>query len=267
MSETRIWDVTATMLSVDEVSGGAYRAVLRAPQIAREALPFQFVEVRVRDGNDPLLRRPFSLSLIDPTAGNIGITWAVTGRGTSMMTEWKPGDSVAVMGPLGNGFLPEGNELILIAGGTGLAPMYPLAAFARRRGIQVSLLYGAKSKKLLWDTHEFRSLGIQCLLATEDGEEGARGFVTDLLQSGFLESKAGAAVLACGPKPMLKKVKDICRGKVVRLYISLEERMACGIGLCRGCAVKASGENKGYHHICIDGPVFLADAVDLEGEE
>ena len=277
MSSREVFDVKARLISIDKAQGNVYKAILHAPEIAAEAKPMQFVNVMVREEGAPLLRRPFGLSAIDSETGAIEITWAVVGLGTRIMSEWTPGQTVNVLGPLGNGMdmskLECRSNLVLIAGGTGLAPLLPLASIARKKGTDVLLFYGVKSASQLMDTACLRNKGCQVFLATEDGSEGVKGLATDLLKEHLLplgQSHCRAedtAAIACGPKPMLKQVKQIFRKVGAPLFISLEERMACGYGLCQGCAARASGASKeGYYHVCTDGPVFLADNVDLESE-
>lgn len=183
-----IVDERAQVMSVEKGSGGACRALLIAPQIARKARPLQFIMVKVAEGMDPFLRRPFGLSLIDPDSGLIRVTWDVVGRGTRIMAEWEPGKDVDVLGPLGNGFEPGAApvagagtpRMFIIAGGTGLAPMLPLAAVARSRGWDVALYYGARSSGDLLDTAEFEGLGCAVTIATDDGTAGIGGFVTSV---------------------------------------------------------------------------------------
>ncbi|HHW18148.1 MAG TPA: dihydroorotate dehydrogenase electron transfer subunit [Firmicutes bacterium] len=281
MSTPEIHDVLAEVMSVKRCRGGVYRAELVAPEIAAAAKPFQFVNIKVSPGNDPFLRRPFSLSRIEPDEGIIEITWAVVGKGTGIMATWEPGRKVKILGPLGNGFSLEDKgltggfiaplggkapELILVAGGTGLAPMYPLVMSARKSGFTVSLFYGGRSLESLMDTDRFEQSGCEVHISTEDGSAGFRGVVTGLFESHLRNLSASDIVVACGPRPMLQRLKSMCGQRNIRLYVSLEERMACGVGLCKGCAVKTSGNDPGYRHVCTDGPVFLADTVELGGE-
>jgi dihydroorotate dehydrogenase electron transfer subunit len=288
-----IVDERAQVLSLERASGGVFRALLLAPEIARRARPMQFVQVKVREGHDPFLRRPFSLSLIDADAGLIGITWDVVGAGTGIMAGWEPGREVMVLGPLGNGFDPDDasppdsqgapRRMLLVAGGTGLAPMYPLAVVAKARGWDIALFYGARTADFLLDTSEFQQLGCAVSVVTDDGSAGVRSLVTGAAAPSLHKAGRGDIAVACGPTPMLKAVKPLCKKAGVELYLSLEERMACGTGLCRGCAVKAArgwvrgmaagaegtvdgGPEPGYLHVCLDGPVFRAEDVDLGGE-
>jgi dihydroorotate dehydrogenase electron transfer subunit len=272
-----IVDELAQVLSVEEGRGRIVRALLQSPEIARRAKPLQFVLVKVRPGNDPFLRRPFCLSLVDPSSGLIRITWDVVGQGTAIMANWIAGQEVLVLGPLGNGLdlaalaLSKAGaarrRMFIIAGGTGLAPMYPLAVAAKTSGYDVTLFYGAKSAEFLFDSSEFLKIGCAVTVATDDGSEGAQGFVTDIAAPALRSVKIGDVAVTCGPVPMMRETKRFCVEAGVDLYIVLEQRMACGTGLCRGCAVKAAtktGEPESYLHACLEGPVFRADQVDLE---
>ncbi len=264
-------DEEAQVLSVARSGGRAVHALLAAPKIASKAIPMQFVMVKVREGSDPFLRRPFCISRLDAEAGLIGITWDVVGRGTEIMAAWEPGQKVPVLGPLGNGLLPETvapdsrRRLFIVAGGTGLAPMGPLAESAKARGWEVAVLYGARAEEFLLDTSAFSAIGCPVAIATDDGSVGVHGFVTEIAASALKEAGPGDIAVSCGPAPMIAATKSLCARSGVTLYLSLEQRMACGTGLCRGCAVKMAREDR-YYHVCSDGPVFLAEDVDLRGE-
>ncbi len=271
MSMRQIHDVEARVISLNKVRGKVYNVCLMAPEVAAIAKPMQFVNVTVGGSTDPLLRRPFSLSAIDAENGIIEITWAVVGRGTKMMAGWAVGQSVGVLGPLGNGLdmnkLPLDRGLVLVAGGTGLAPLMPLASQARKTKTKTIVFYGARSANELLDTTCLEQ-GCQLHIATEDGSVGFKGLVTDLLEthlgSVVRVSAAGkATVISCGPNPMLNQAKQICNRYGFPLLVSLEERMACGYGLCQGCAVQSSGHKQEYYHVCTDGPVFWADDINL----
>lgn len=275
-------ETQARIVSMNIEQGGVHTTLLYAPEIALRAVPMQFVQVKVAPLNDPFLRRPFGLSRISPEEGIIGITWATVGRGTSLMGLWREGDTVSVLGPLGNGLRtdrvlrtnpgPHGRRPVwLVAGGTGLAPLYPLALSLGPHCRDITVLYGARTAEALMDTSLFETVGCKVTVATEDGSAGVKGRVTGSLGhllasfNGPLSSNPPLAV-ACGPTPMLRAVKAMLRDTPVELYVSLEERMACGTGLCKGCAVKAAPPRSGYFHVCSDGPVFPAGEVLLGGE-
>jgi len=271
-----IYDVNAQVVSVAVVPGEVYRAKLVAPEIARAARPLQFVNVEVSQGPHPFLRRPFSLSWFSAAEGLVEITWAVVGEGSKIMTQWETGTEVRVLGPLGNGFSlkdikgealqnADRPRLWLVGGGTGLLPMYPLAKEAASQGWEVALFYGARSMAQVMDTSRFVKAGCRVIVATEDGTYGSRGRVTDLLEPVIPELGHEDVIVACGPVPMLRSVKNLMALSAAPLYVSLESRMACGTGLCKGCAVRAAGDEEKYYHVCSDGPVFRADQVELGG--
>ncbi len=180
------------------------------------------------------------------------------------MSNWKPGQDVDVLGPLGKGFpLPkDSSKVILVAGGIGIASFYLLA----KRLPGALMLFGSRSEKEARLAREFKKLGLRVKLATEDGSVGAKGYVTELLKK---EIKRDSVIYGCGPMVMLKEVARITSG--TRCYVSLETAMACGIGVCLGCAVKVVGEKgklvsgyENYKMVCSDGPVFPADQIDWD---
>jgi len=204
----------------------------------------------VRCGGETTLPRPFSIHQVDEE--RIALFYAVRegGRGTGWLAEQKASDSVAVFGPLGNGFSidPTTRNLLLVAGGTGIAPLYFLARHATRNNHKVTLLYGTVDKNRYPVSPE-----IEVVAVTEDGSVGEKGFVTDLLPH---FSEHADQVFACGPMPMLRDMFNRrselkLEGKPVQ--ISLEVRMGCGVGVCYGCTVKTKS---GLKQVCRDGPVF-----------
>ena len=242
---------------------GPYRSlVLDAPALATAAQPGQFVMVRVSETTDPLLRRPFSLFRADGPAGTAEILFRISGRGTSMLDRVQSGDTIDVVGPLGRPFpsLP-GQEIVLVGGGVGIPPLFFYAETLRRlepaRNIHV--LMGGRTKGDLVAWEEFERLGIDVQPATDDGSAGHAGVVTDLLQPFLGPSRA---ILACGPTPMLRAVSEMAARSNTPCYVSVEERMACGLGVCMGCAVPVrSDHGPSYRLACTDGPVFEAREV------
>jgi dihydroorotate dehydrogenase electron transfer subunit len=182
----------------------------------------------------------------------------VIGRGTKIISGLQKCDSVFCLGPLGNGFTqPEQNtDVIAVAGGCGIAPLY---FYCREYRGHVKLIYGARSKDHLLLLEEIKSLSAEHIFVTEDGSLGKKGMATDILNN-VLQKKRKMLLIACGPEPMLKKVKNIAIEKNIRCEISVESYMACGIGACLGCSVKAA--EGGYKRVCTDGPVF--DVKDIE---
>ncbi len=215
---------------------------------------------------DPLLPRPMAVYRARPEAGGaeLEILYKVSGRGTRLLAGTQAGEKVRVVGPLGVGFpLPEaGQRALLVGGGTGIASLYELAAAARSRGPVVVLL-GARAAGDLMGREDFVALGIELRIATEDGSEGWSGRVTELLEHALAEPGAdGDLVYACGPTPMMRRAAEVAVALGRRCIVSLENRMACGFGVCLGCAVPRP--EGGFALVCRDGPVLDAAAVRWE---
>ncbi|NOY85913.1 MAG: dihydroorotate dehydrogenase electron transfer subunit [Deltaproteobacteria bacterium] len=223
--------------------------------------PGQFIMLRISDGDDPLLGRPFGIAgfrMIENGA-EIDVIYRTVGRGTMAMATWVPGRAVRFLGPLGRGFPlpPKGSQSIFIAGGVGLPP---LLALVRRmvelgRGEEVTLLYGEANAGRMLDLGNEKDLQVRFRICTEDGSGGFKGLVTDLLVSmGGLED---AHLYVCGPSPMMRAVHRLAQGKCLTSHYSLESRMACGFGVCMGCAVMVLSAGKTeYVRACREGPVF-----------
>ncbi len=254
----------------EKISPGCFR--MGCEFDVRGVVPGQFVMLRVSDGLDPLLRRPFGVyRVIDGIASpggvvsgsGIEIVYQVVGRGTRIMSNTRPGESLDILGPVGNGFSEpdEGTRVVLVAGGIGVVPLHMFAT-----GFPgATLLFGVRSSADAAMAGDFIEGGGTVRIATEDGSAGARGLVTDLLGPELTE---GTVVYACGPPGMLKAVAGMCAEAGVRCLVSLERAMACGIGVCLGCAVKtvedSSPDNRKYKMVCSDGPVFDAAEIDWD---
>lgn len=245
------------------VAANTFIMGLRSSQIAAEARPGQFVMIKVGQGIDPLLRRPFSICGI---RGDdlILIFYRVVGRGTAIMCDAREGESLSVLGPLGSGFeMPQKEEKpILVAGGMGIAPLIFLATTMEPGSF--TFLAGFGSREEIVATDEIGLSGFDLSLSTDDGSAGHRGLVTELLENHLSGFNSGRLmVFACGPLPMLKEVAAIILDKDVPCQVSLEASMACGLGACQGCAIRRSSEQAiAYYHVCQDGPVFDVNALD-----
>lgn len=235
---------------------------------AKSIRPGQFVMLRVDSGLDPLLRRPFGIYKLIGAKGRgpygakgIELIYHVVGKGTSILSEKVAGEYLSILGPIGNGFSdpPKSKKFIMVAGGIGIAPMY-LVAKKAARGV---LLYGSRSKSDNPLVAGFSALGCKVKRATEDGSAGVKGYVTALLEKEITED---SVVYACGPIGMLKAVSEVALRRNVKCHVSLERSMACGIGVCLGCAIKtrshAQPENRIYKMVCSDGPVFDSAEID-----
>jgi dihydroorotate dehydrogenase electron transfer subunit len=243
---------TATILETTRVTEELWAIRLRAPQIARESRPGQFIHVRLGDGIDPLLRRPMSLYRIG--SDTIELLVRMAGRGSRMMVEKPAGESLDCLGPLGNGFAvhPSSRNLLMVGGGSGVAPLVALAEQAIARELSVVLLFGARSADRVFPARLLPPQ-VEYAVATDDGSLGRGGLVTDLLPEylGWAD-----AVFACGPHPMFLSMLDVARRANLQksVQVSMEENMACGVGACFGCVVEnRRGEMKS---VCEDGPVF-----------
>ncbi len=251
----------------DPVATNMWRMVLNVPVWKENhPAPGQFIMLRVSDDSDPLLGRPFGISGFkkDKSGAEIEIMYRVVGRGTGIMESWVPGRSVVFLGPLGRGFTlpPEGSSSLLVAGGVGLPPLLSLVREmkVRDRVEEMSLIYGEASRDRLVDVASVMLPDLRIATCTEDGSCGTAGLVTDLLRT--RDSGSGCHLFVCGPNPMMKAVMDITGERCLSVQYSLEARMACGFGVCSGCAVElASGE---YVRVCREGPVF--DGKDLSEE-
>ena len=238
---------------------------LESPEVFAEARPGQFVMIRVTPGIDPLLRRPFSIC---GTRGDdlFLILYKVVGRGTAIMSQTGEGEKLSVLGPLGRGFdLPKRDcNSVLVAGGIGVAPLIFLAQAIDTR--EIAFLAGYRSENEILPLEQFGLDAMETLISTDDGTAGHHGFVTELLENhlaGFSEDPP--LIFSCGPLPMLNRVAELALKRNIPCQVSLETNMACGLGACQGCAVRASsGENRTYFHVCQDGPVFDVHKLDLE---
>jgi len=234
---------------------------IHCPEITEKAQPGQFVMMRVGDGFDPLLRRPFSFHRIRKK--EFEILYQVVGKGTQKMALLEKGEEIDLLGPLGKGFVinKEIEKAVLVAGGIGCAPLFALGE--RLKGKADILTYlGAKTATGLLKVKEFKALG-KVVIATEDGSTGFRGMVTDLIEQDLPVSEPSSCLFSCGPHRMLKRVSEFSRRKGLPCQVSLEENMGCGIGACLGCAVqvKTGQGNFDYHKVCTDGPVFESSKV------
>lgn len=260
--------IITKILNNEKISSDIYRMKIASLYLARSARPGQFVEVMCSGDDSIILRRPFGVHRI--FGNGIEILYEVVGKGTGFLSKKRPGDTIDVIGPLGNGFdikPSEAKEAILVAGGIGVAPLMSLAdkIAASVERIGISVFIGAKTKKHILCAEEFKKIGAKIHVATDDGSLGYKGFVTDLLKK-FLPNTQYPirnTIYACGPRPMLKALSHITVKYKIACQISLEERMACGVGVCLGCPVKVRKNNTQYEYkmVCKDGPVFSAREV------
>jgi len=255
-----MFQTKAELLYNRKIKNNYFHCAFFAPEIARSAKPGQFVDIKVSDTLEPLLRRPFSIHRLD--GKRVELLYEVVGKGTEILSQKKSGEYLDVIGPLGNGFdyqLPVTSYRlpILIAGGMGVAPLMFLSE--KLTGFKIQVLIGAKNKNKIICSEEFRKLGCEVKIATDDGSIGFKGKVTELLKKmlSTIDYRL-STIYACGPRPMLKQIAFISKQHNIPAQISLEEHMACGIGACLGCAVNTK---QAFKRVCKEGPVFDADEI------
>jgi dihydroorotate dehydrogenase electron transfer subunit len=251
---------TVQILANDRDTDLYYRLVVRAPQIAPQVQPGQFAHLRIRPLQDALLRRPFSI--FQATRDTFSILYKAVGRGTEVLAHMPAGECLSALGPLGHGFtIPErGSEVpLLVAGGYGMAALYLLAERSPQAGV---VFVGGRRRVDILCEADFRALGWEVQVTTEDGSYGATGRVTEPLRAELRRESAGRKLFACGPTPMLRAVGQLAEESGVPAELSLDEHMCCGVGVCLTCVVKIrSGEGWEYQRACTEGPVFDARQV------
>ena len=277
--------IDCPIISKKQISEKYFLLTFLCEKIAVMALPGQFVMVQI--SNEKIfLRRPFSIC--SAYSKTFDIFFKVVGVGSELLSKKNVGDVLNIIGPLGNGYhfqLPSSNSPLLVAGGTGVASILFLAQRFTLHSSRPTVFLGAKTKKDVLFEKEFKKLGYKVIVSTEDGSEGSEGLVSDVFSRClFTYSLIHLSTIcyACGPKPMLEAVAKICKDTKLKCYVSLEERMACGVGACVGCVVKirrsmspdiigvncvrcpmskVRSQEFEYKRVCKDGPVFDAEKI------
>ncbi len=251
---------TAVITEQREIAEQIYSLWLHADDIAKEARPGQFVSVYCRD-ESRLLPRPISICEVDKESGRLRLVYRTAGAGTREFSGYGPGDVLELVGPLGNGFpLDKGyKKVLLVGGGIGVPPMVELAKWLPGEKMVVS---GYRNGDLFLKEELSRNAALY--IATEDGSAGTKGNVLDAIRENRLEADA---IFACGPGPMLRALKAYAEEQGIDCYLSLEERMACGIGACLACVCTSKDvdahTNVKNKRICKDGPVFAAGEIEI----
>ncbi|MDR0398938.1 MAG: dihydroorotate dehydrogenase electron transfer subunit, partial [Endomicrobium sp.] len=251
MCTAKRFDKSYEIISNKEVCRGYFELEVKTGNVLKHCSPGQFFMIEVPG---VFLRRPISVHSIKKDT--LSFLYKVVGKGTMILSGISSGE-IRLLGPLGKGYDLETYKVfnhVIVAGGTGIASVHFLAMKLDKKGI---LYYGARSSKDLLCLDKFKKLGWKVEVSTEDGSKGYRGYITDVLEKNL---KSDDIIFACGPAPMLKKVMEIAKLKNVKGFASLEEKMACGLGNCQGCAVKVDGKIK---MTCKDGPVFKIEQVEL----
>ena len=250
--------VMAEIIRHTSLSDGIFDMTLKAEEIAKEAKAGQFISVYLNN-KSKILPRPISICGIDKEAGTLRIVYRTVGDGTKELSDYKEGEMVKILGPLGNGFTQKDKKAILIGGGIGIPPMLELM---KQLDCDKTAVLGYRDSDMFLKD-EFEAVG-DVVISTEDGSFGTKGNVIDAIKEQGVE---GSIIYACGPTPMLRGIKAYAEEMGIEAQISMEERMACGIGACLGCICKT--KEKDHHtnvnntRICKDGPVFLATEEEI----
>lgn len=237
-----------------------YLLGLEVPEkVLKSFKPGQFLKIKINERMDPLIPRPFSIHAIEENI--LCILYQVVGKGTGALSKIKKGETLEFLGPLGKPF-PRLKNYIICAGGIGIAGFgFLLQKTLEKRSFYPpeKIFYGAKTKDELVRLSFLKKFGITIELSTDDGSKGYKGFVTDMVEKELKRNPK--TILACGPKPMLKKIADLGEKYKVKTYLVMETFLACGVGFCMGCVV--SSKKGDYLHLCIDGPTFLAEEIEI----
>ena len=260
---------TAIVYSQKETANGIFDMWIET-ELARNAHPGQFISIYPKN-EATLLPRPISICEVDEKKERLRVVYRIAGTGTKEFSGYEAGDSISILGILGNGFpleAAEGKKVFLIGGGIGIPPMVQLAKElahanqkAGRDNSNIQIILGYRNELFLQE--DLKQYG-QVYIATEDGSMGSRGTVLDAIEDNCLKAEV---IFSCGPMPMLRAIKEYAAKNGMTAYLSLEERMACGVGACLGCVCKAKEvDHHSFVHnarVCTDGPVYLAEEVDI----
>lgn len=256
--------VLAEIVRKEEIADGFFDFTVKAPKMAQLAVAGQFAHIKVPGHT---LRRPISICEIDKENGTLRFVFQIRGKGTDRLAQEKRGEKLDVLGPLGNGFpaIEKDKKVLLVGGGIGVPPLLELAKRFGENSV-AALGFRNLSSSILY--RDFEQAGSEVILATDDGSLGYNGLVTDAIRQSGMENKYDA-VFTCGPMPMIKGVSKLAAELGADCYVSLEERMACGVGACLGCVCRLVDENGEIYngHVCKDGPVFdhkkVADIIEM----
>lgn len=247
----------AVIIRQEEIACGIYSMWLKTDKIAATAKAGQFLSLYCHD-KSRMLPRPISICEIDEADRALRIVYRVVGKGTEELSALRKGEYVEIVGPLGNGFPKKDKKAFIIGGGIGIPPMLQLA---KELDCEKQIVLGYRDELFLQE--EFKGLG-KIYIATEDGSYGSEGNVLDAIRENGLTAEI---IYACGPTPMLRALKRFAAERKIECWLSLEEKMACGIGACLACVCKSkekdSHTNVNNKRICKEGPVFRAEEVDI----
>ena len=257
----------AELVKKEQLKPDIFKFSVKAPNIVKNSKPGNFIEIRVTDQTEPFLRRPISIYNLDRENGILEFIFQVKGKGTKILAQREIGSQIDIVGPIGYGTFQYENyeNLAIIGGGIGVFPLYELAKCAKQANKNVTTYLGFRSKDFVVLENEFKEVSNKFVLTTDDGSYAEKGFAINYLKKDIEEGKIDS-IYACGPLTMLKAVQKLVLEKDIPCQISLEEKMACGLGVCLGCAVKTAKSPKEapeYWHVCKAGPVFNAKDVEI----
>lgn len=255
------------IVKTEKIIESIYKFTIKAPEIANVARAGQFLEIQVSKTGEVFLRRPISIYNIDKTNGIVEFIFQVKGKGTQILSNKKVGDSINILGPLGNGVfsIEKYRKVAIIGGGIGTYPLYELSKELKQTSDEVTMYMGFRNKDLVTLEKEFEGVTDRVVITTDDGSYKQKGFALDVLKQDCEKEKPDM-IFACGPLPMLKAVQTFANENNIRCEMSLEERMGCGIYACVGCNVRIVTENPDevkYKYVCTNGPVFNSKEVIL----
>lgn len=249
-----------SVVSNEKLCPSFWRMCIDAPSIQESVRPGQFIHIKVNDGMEPFFRRPFS---VYRARKYTEIFYEVVGNGTQILSEKKSGDQLDIIGPVGTPFtLPEKNikQVVMIAGGIGVAPFLMFSDVIKDRGLDLILLYGGRTGDHVYPMNEFKDNGVVVKIATDDGSVGVKGRVSDLFPEIAWDTQA-TMIYTCGPHPMMKAVQKFASDHNLSGEAACEEVMACALGACLGCSIKTT---RGYKTVCYEGPVFDLQEIVFE---
>lgn len=253
------------LVGKEQIKSDIYKYSIKSDEMARQAKPGQFLEIKVTDNIEPFLRRPISIFNVKREEGIVEFIFQVKGKGTEILSTKKVGEQIDIIGPLGQGNFEYENyqNIAIIGGGIGVFPLHELAKRAKENGKNINIYLGFRNKDFVVLEEEFKNVATNLILSTDDGSYGKYGFAINFLKED-IEKNPIDCIFACGPLPMLKAVQALAKEKNIPCQISLEEKMGCGIGACLGCAVKYKTEKEDtFKRVCKEGPVFYSNNVEL----
>lgn len=253
-----------TVVKNQKLNDKYYYMVINSPEFVKEARVGQFLMIQPKEYdyiNDPILRRPFGICDINEVKGEFSILYMIVGKGTMLLSTFKEGANIEFSKPLGNMFtLQKDKNVALLGGGIGIAPLYFLAKSLKNEGCKTTLFFGGQSSNDIVFKKEFSEIVDHLIVTTNDGTSGIKGLVTEPFEK---EIEKYDFVYACGPKKMLETVSKICMKYNKPVEVSLDERMACGLGACLGCIVYVRDKdgNEIQQRCCVEGPIFDGSKV------